>query len=264
MNHLVSPSTIRSAGLLGRGAAHRAFTLIELLVVIAVIAILAALLLPALGLAKSRATETGCINHLRQLEFATQMYSGDNNGLLVANVASTVPTNSWVGGEMNNQLQATDPSYLRQAKLFPYVGQVAVYHCPADNTQVLGKLRVRSYAMNSWMGSRTMETQYAEKRYRTFVRESEIAAADAPAGLWVVADEHEATLDDGWFLVTMSDSRPFASKPATRHRNGYGLNFADGHAAVIKLRDPLSWTPNQYTSATNTDWIRLKQMTTVL
>ena len=61
------------------------FTLVELLVVVAVIAILASLLLPALGAAKGRAQRIGCLNNHRQLVTTWMLYQGDNDGHLPGN-----------------------------------------------------------------------------------------------------------------------------------------------------------------------------------
>jgi len=58
----------------------RSFTLIELLVVVAIMAILAALLLPALAKAKEKAKQVACPNNLRQLATAVYAYASDNNG----------------------------------------------------------------------------------------------------------------------------------------------------------------------------------------
>jgi prepilin-type N-terminal cleavage/methylation domain-containing protein/prepilin-type processing-associated H-X9-DG protein len=60
--------------------AETAFTLIELLVVIAIIAILAAMLLPALTAAKESGRRISCLNSLRQLSLAAQMYVNDSQG----------------------------------------------------------------------------------------------------------------------------------------------------------------------------------------
>ena len=234
--------------------------------VIAIIAGLAALLLPALAGAKEKAGQTRCLNNLKQLSLCSQMYSADNSGRLVENEPAGEGDASWVNGRMKNPKEATDPAFIEQGKLFPYAGQTAVYHCPSDSSSVGGIPRTRSYSMNGWMGSRYMERLAGSSGFRTFIKENELAAVH-PSQLWLLAGESERTIDDGWFLVTMDDSKPFASTPANRHGGVYCLSFADGHVERYKWLNPEgamtgSQGEHRHVSPENADWIRLKQVTT--
>jgi len=245
--------------------ASGAFTLIELLMVIALIAVLVALLLPALSTAQSQGRRAACLNNLKQLGLSGQLYCADNDGRLAENLPQGQSTNSWVLGNMKYGNDATNQALIRQSKFYPYASQLSTFRCPADPSQIGGVSRVRSYSMNGWVGSRYMDSESHTNGFRTFLRENEIAMA-RPSKLWLLADEHEGSIDDGFFLVTMDDSRPFASFPAVRHNRAYALNFADAHAEIFKLRSAELFLPGStmaQVSAKNPDWQRLKAVTTV-
>jgi len=92
---------------------QRAFTLLELLVVIAIIGILAALLLPVLAKAKSKGLQTQCLNNLKQVGLAIQLYADDNADSLPGPALFQVPTS------YNSNRLTVLPVYLRHYLALP-------------------------------------------------------------------------------------------------------------------------------------------------
>jgi prepilin-type N-terminal cleavage/methylation domain-containing protein/prepilin-type processing-associated H-X9-DG protein len=240
------------------------FSLVELLAVMAIIALLSCLLLPGFSRAGDKGRRLACQNNLKQLVTSVQMYAADNQGKLPQNSPGEESNRTWVPGNMRLAQDSTNLLLIKEGCLYPYANHTGTVHCPSDLSTMNGLLRVRSYSMNGWIGSRYMQDVSPQTSFRTFVRDSELAAA-GPANLWLILDEHEASIDDSWFLVTMDDSRPFASFPANRHSRGYSLNFADGHVELYRLTDPQSQrlgTDEVRISPHNSDWVRMKQVTT--
>jgi len=246
------------------------FSLIELLVIIAIIVILAGLLLPALSRAKAQGQKADCVNHMRQLTLAWKMYADDNRNSLAENYYfndnGTINPDSWIRGSMDDNpaygqfeagvLDSTNAHSIKAGKLFTYIPVPKVFRCPSDPSTTDGVPRVRSYSINGWMGGKALAGQDG---FRVYTKDSDITQP-APSSAFVFIDEHEKSINDGWFAMDMKGTRGLLDAPASRHSKGYALSFADGHAEVWRLRDPrsLSWgnlpIPN---SPLNPDWSRL-------
>jgi len=241
------------------------FTLIELLVVIAIIAILAAMLLPALSRAKTKAQAVQCMNNSRQLMMAWRMYSEENRDSLPFAYALNAPNNAyvWVKGIINPTAPATQANWdpettVKQGAIWPFCKSPAIFKCPADKSMAVNAQgqkvpRVRSMSMSNWVGG----NGDAPPSYRGFwgnagawkvYRKLGEMLTPGPSKTFVLLDEREDSINDGYFVVEM-DGWPNAATtrivdfPASYHGESGGFAFADGHSEIHRWRDPDTMPP---------------------
>lgn len=234
---------------------HGAFTLVELLVVIAILAILAGLLLPALGKAKTSAQKVNCISNLKQLQFCWMLYAGDYDDTMPFNKylsnLNNSDRNSWLVG--NPQLE-TNTTYIRRGSLFRYNSSVGIYQCPADKSIVNTKLRMPrtlSYSLNLYLHGPDDPT--ISPAYDLKLRKTKLGhlIAPGPAGTFVFGDQSDKSIIDGFFRVVSftrvsAMGNVWASVPSDRHNQSGNFSFADGHVETWKWRWPKkheAWQP---------------------
>ncbi len=240
------------------------FSLVELLVVISIIALLMAILAPALSVAKQTATAAVCLSNQRSLLTGWMLYCEEHDGRLIGNLAcydSAVDRTAWVfrpktsAGEdlASHPAPATiteEDRYrgIRAGTLWEYVKNVGVYHCPGDNrrsTKPPPRDCFRSYSISYAFGHRGGHSSRSGYRYIT--RREQIR--NAPQYYVFVEEEGSGAAygenDGGWCLpvgqvslptgvaeVRLSDpnSWMFYDSLASFHNNSSTFGFADGHS----------------------------------
>jgi prepilin-type N-terminal cleavage/methylation domain-containing protein len=221
------------------------FTLVEVLVVISVIALLAAILLPALSKASERARAIFCLNNTKQLVLAWQLYSDEHEGWLPYNLGmngSSFRTNlNWVNNVMTWDLSSdnTNVGTITGASLGPYLsGATSIYRCPSDTAlsavqRAAGwSARIRSYSMNAMVGNAgnfsTNGVNSNNPGYKQFFK---ITQVFRPAEIFVFLDEHPDSINDGYFLER--DYYPeWHDLPASYHNSSTAFSFTDGHGTL--------------------------------
>jgi prepilin-type N-terminal cleavage/methylation domain-containing protein/prepilin-type processing-associated H-X9-DG protein len=213
------------------------FTLVELLVVIGIIALLIAILLPALGRAKENANRVACASNLRQLGAALVMYTNDNRGWFpfCAAIGEVDP----VGGAPYRYEDWIYWQRVRKpedSRISPYLGRFnpRVLHCPSDDVVnhtrfITADPYVYSYTINMLVGSDPLY-------YKPVVK---ITGIRRPADKLMMMEEDERSLDDGNFnpFLVGTNIENFLSTRHDRQRQSTDARgnvcFCDGHVDYV-------------------------------
>jgi len=224
------------------------FTLIELLVVIAIISLLLAILMPSLRAVKQRGQTVVCLNNLKQIGMAANLYANDYE--------DRIPR-----GEGSSR------KLIWFMKFLPYVGhgenvtdykQVDIYKCksfPKSGTGIGGIPNSRQtvcYVVNAWEFSDSSDmtghqTNKATKLNEFRLRSSTIYLTDNEAGKWRPIIEDESSKDISRCDIFMPSHLPTSSDETghysgrriakKRHNDGCNVLFLDWHAETMKAED---------------------------
>lgn len=204
---------------------RKAFTLVELLVVIGIIAVLIAILLPALKKARDAAMNTQCINTLRNIGLAVLQYTLDNDGLLPPPSTTT---------------SSLGPFWFEY--IDPYLalhGDRTKLHCPMES---LHHPSMVDYGVNvPAVFYYDASNRPGSRRITSIRRPSEIIAAgdarESAAGYWDVA-RGSWKIDSGALDVSAGVYRNWGALPwPPRHGRQMNFLWLDGHVTGIEMPD---------------------------
>jgi prepilin-type N-terminal cleavage/methylation domain-containing protein/prepilin-type processing-associated H-X9-DG protein len=213
---------------------RRAFTLIELLVAIGIIAILSAMLLPALSKGRLTAQRAACENNLRQLGVATELYWDDYNGDCFSyNFGTTNSGQIFWFGWIGTGTEGHRPFDLSLGALGPYLNGSDVRLCPAlDPAAPRFKLKgtnvIFSYGCNSYLFGGPGQTAVNDGKISQpsdtalFADAVQVNDFQAPAS-------HKNPMFEEWYYVDSNTAYPNGH---FRHSQRANVTFADGHVGM--------------------------------
>ena len=215
------------------------FTLIELLVVIAIIAVLMAILMPALNRAREQGKRSTCLSNLKQLTLAWIMYAEENDDNLINGDTGEYSIHQnetpWVLADWRSGMtteQKKDAIY--NGAMWPYTKTLHIYKCPTVGKIVRGGGQedvFRTYSVSDSMNCKDwpdMGAEMIKKRMNI----------PNPAYRIVFLDDGGTITSalGGWTVYVQQET--WWDPPPIRHGDGSTFSFADGHSEYHKWTDP--------------------------
>jgi prepilin-type N-terminal cleavage/methylation domain-containing protein/prepilin-type processing-associated H-X9-DG protein len=227
---------------------NKAFTLIELLVVIAIIALLLAIIMPSLRIAKDLAKRIACSADLHSLSMAALLYADDNDALMPSS------TNNWIDNGINvagwcgvtsmvstgEPLPVQEQIYgngsdqftgLHKGQLWPYIETTDAWRCPADPD----KEQLRSYGMAAqWWGLNASDDDSVWYDPGTTGLVCRKISDIKNSGQRLMFIDQLGRNWDAYFAIWYSEPM-WWNTPSFMHSGGSVNGFADGHVEAYKL-----------------------------
>lgn len=237
---------------------RRAFTLIELLVVIAIIALLLAVLVPALQVAKEQATAAVCLSNQRGLLLSYKLYIEDNDGKLpVADVRPafdyawthppTLANGTRVYGLGQNVTFEDRVRGFENGVIYPYSENYKLYHCPGDKRWKVGTnygnspdyLMYRSYGIQGGLYGEEVTQNRVPQAYH--VKKLSDIKKNLPL-VYVFVEEYydgagSCCNGGSWQLDARNNGHSWWNTMAVWHNWRSTLSFIDGHAEKMRWVD---------------------------